>query len=414
MNLDLMTFLVFTIPIVVVLVRFALMIYPEAALPAKMQVKKDPDFKPVLAVIVPCYNEGQPVYETIKSIAESEYPRDKLFIYPQDDGSEDDSYGWMLKASYDFPNVFPAANGKNLGKTFTYLNAFDRAMLVEARPEITMIVDSDTLLYPAALGKMMANFADKRLGVVGAVAGAANPNHNMLTAIQTQLYFFGQRLAKVAESHFQGVAVIGGYALAVRSNLLLELKPEILHRNWFGVTVKDGEDRFITHLALLRGWGSYIEQGAEIRTYAMDTYPKYFGQQLRWKRSMLRTFFWVMRTLPTQVRSINIAALWALAASAFTVLVLFMLLIFGALVNPFTIIAPEHLIHLAIVTCLVAIVFTTVDRVKDQWVYNPFKMLLFLAWWVVNSFYLVLLSFFTLDQDAWGNREIKLSKTGKV
>jgi cellulose synthase/poly-beta-1,6-N-acetylglucosamine synthase-like glycosyltransferase len=195
--------------------------------------------------------------------------------------------------------------------------------------------------------------------------------------------------------------------LAVRRSVLVELKPFILSRNWFGVTVKDGEDRFITHLALLRGWNSYIEQGAEVRTFAMDTYPKYFGQQLRWKRSMIRTFLWVMRTLPRQVKTINMAALFALCASAFTVFILFMTLLFTALINPSAMFDPMQLIHLVIVTSLVSIACLNVDQIKDQLVYNPFKMILFLAWWVVNIFYLVIMSLFTLDQDAWGNRELK-------
>lgn len=402
MNLDLLGFLVFMIPIAIVLFRFACTLYPEAALPERMRVKKDLTFQPALAVIIPCYNEGKPVYDAIESIVRSEYPADKLFVYPQDDGSKDDSYGWIMKASYDFPNVFPAENAHNMGKTLSYLAGLDRS-----DSEIVMIVDSDVTVAPAAIAKLVACFADKRIGVVGAVAGASNSNHNFLTAIQTQLYFFGQRLAKIAESHFQGVAVIGGYALAVRRSILIELKPHILSRNWFGVTVKDGEDRFITHLALLRGWNSYVEQGAEIRTAAMDTFPKYFGQQLRWKRSMLRTFMWVARTMPKQIRTINVTALFALCASAFTVFVLFGGLLLVALTNPDALLQPYRILHLALFSSLVMIACYNIPALRDQYVYNPFKFVLFLGWWVVSVFYFVLLSFFTLDQDDWGNREIK-------
>jgi N-acetylglucosaminyltransferase len=401
--IELIAYLVFALPSCVVLFRFAMMIYPEQALPVFMQVKRDINRTPTVAVIIPTYNEGQPVYEAIKSVALSKYPKDKLSIYPQDDGSKDDSYGWIMKASYDFPNVFPQENGENLGKTLTYIKGLDRS-----ESDIVLIIDSDTTVAPEAINKIMANFADPRIGVVGAVCGTANPNHNILTAIQTQLYFFGQRLAKVAESHFQGVAVIGGYALAVRRQVLLELKPHILNRNWFGVIVKDGEDRFITHLALLRGWNTYVEQRAEIRTFAMDTYPKYFGQQLRWKRSLIRTFLWVMRTLPKQVKTINLAALFALCASAFTALVLFMMFLFIVFVNPSAIFEPMRLVHLVFITALVYTACLNVKQIKDQLVNNPFKMIMFLAWWIVNIFYLVLLSLFTLDQDAWGNREIKI------
>jgi hyaluronan synthase len=406
--LDLYTFLVFMVPATIIGLRFALMMWPEAALPESMRVKKDPAFKPTVAVIIPCYNEGAPVYDSIKSIALSDYPADKLKIYPQDDGSKDNSYGWMMKASYDFPNVFPQENGKNCGKTITYLNAIDRS-----ESDIVIVVDSDVTISPETIARMMANFADPKMGVVGAVVGVSNANHSPLTALQTQLYFFGQRLAKVSESHFQGVAVIGGYALAVRRHLILELKPEIVGRNWFGVPVKDGEDRFITHLSLLRGWNTYIEQGAETRTAAMDTYAKFFGQQLRWKRSLIRTFFWVIRTLPMQFRQMNLAALLAMLSSVCIVFLLFSFMLYTALINPAALISPDHMLRLLIVGTFVNLIFTRVGKLKDQWVLNPFKMGYFLAWWVVNEFYLVILSLVTLDQDAWGNREIKIKQEKK-
>lgn len=408
MTLDLFTFIIFMIPMSIIGLRFALMLWPEAALPESMRVKKDPNFKPVVAVIIPCYNEGQPVYDSIKSIALSDYPAEKIKIYPQDDGSKDNSYGWMMKASYDFPNVFPAENGKNSGKTTTYLNALDRS-----ESEIVIVVDSDVTISPETVSRMMANFADPKMGVVGAVVGVSNANHSPLTALQTQLYFFGQRLAKVSESHFQGVAVIGGYALAVRRHLIEELKPHIIDRNWFGVPVKDGEDRFITHLSLLRGWNTYIEQGAETRTAAMDTYSKFFGQQLRWKRSLIRTFFWVLRTLPMQFRQMNLAALLAMLSSVCIVFLLFAFLFYTAIINPAALISPDHMLRLIVVGTLVNLIFTRVGKLKDQWVLNPFKMCYFLAWWVVNEFYLVILSLVTLDQDAWGNREIKIKQETK-
>ena len=399
MNIDLLAFLVFTLPVFIFLVRFGLMAYPESSLPEGMKVKKDLTFTPSIAVIVPCYNEGSPVFDSIRSIALSVYGGE-LSAYPQDDGSKDDSYEWMLKAQRDFPNVFPEQNEVNKGKTHTYIRAMNRS-----DSELVMIVDSDTTVAPDAIAKMAACFADERIGVVGAPLGATNPNHSMLTAIQTYLYMFGLRLAKISESHFQGVAVIGGYALMVRRHLLKELEPEILKRNWFGVPVKDGEDRFVTHLSLLRGWGTYVEQGAEIRSYAMDTYSKYFGQQLRWKRSLIRTFFWVIRTLPYQVRNMKPSALLALFGSGVTVTILLIGTLFTLGTNPAAIFDPAKFVTLAFVSCIVMIVCSLKSNLKDQYLNNPLRLLLFTAWWVVNLFYLVILSLGTLEKDSWGNRE---------
>jgi cellulose synthase/poly-beta-1,6-N-acetylglucosamine synthase-like glycosyltransferase len=360
-----------------------------------------------VAVVIPCYNEGPLVYESIKSVAMSEYPKGKIMIFPQDDGSVDDSYQYMLKAAAEFPDiVFPERNEKNLGKTNTYLRAAERGK----GSEIVMIVDSDSTVAPNAIAKMMACFNDSRIGVVGAPAGISNPHHNMLTAIQVYLYIFGIRLIKIPESHFLGVAVVGGYAFAVRRVVLEELADEIRNRNWFGVPVKDGEDRFVTHLALLRGWGTYVEQDAEVRTTAMETYPKYFGQQLRWRRSLIRTFFWFVRTYPTQCKTMNPAGAWSLISSGIAVLVLLLAMVFLVVTNPLGLFAATKLIPAIFLLATVMVGCSLVPHLKDQVVNNPAKLILFFSWWIVNNFWLVVLSFFTLDQDAWGNRAIK--KTG--
>lgn len=365
-------------------------------------MRKNENYKPSVTIVIPCFNEGKAVYDTIKSVWDSDYPKDKLTICVQDDFSVDDSYEWILKASRDMDRVFPEQNEKNSGKTLSYLRGMERS-----QSDIVLIVDSDTLVAKDAVMKMMACFADARIGVVGAPLGTANPNHGMLTAMQTYLYFLGLRLAKISESKFQGVAVIGGYALAVRRHLLEELAPEIRDRNWFGVPVKDGEDRFITHLSLLRGWGTYVEQQAEVRAYALEDYPRYFGQQLRWKRSLIRTFFWVIRTLPYQVKNMNPMALFGIFSSGTLSLILMLGVITTFAGNPMALVDPRLFVMFGACIGLLMIVCSIKTSLRDQVLANPFKMVLFLAWFIVNLFYLVILSFFTLDQDAWGNRDKK-------
>ena len=402
MSLAILIYLLFAIPGAVIVLRLTIAALPKRVLPSRLAVRKDESFRPSVAVVIPCFNEGEAVYNTIRSVWESDYPKDKLKIYVQDDCSVDDSYDWILKAATDMDRVYPERSANNAGKTHTYLRAMDRS-----ESDIVLIVDSDTLLAPDAIHHMMACFHDERLGVVGAPLGTINPNHGMLTAMQTYLYFLGLRLAKISESKFQGVAVIGGYALAVRRSLLQELAPEIRHRNWFGVPVKDGEDRFITHLALLRGWGTYVEQKAEVRAYALEDYPRYFGQQLRWKRSLLRTYFWVIRTLPYQVRHLNPAALFGIFGSGSVAIILLMGVITTFAGNPMAIVDPRTFLFLGGAVGVVMTACYVKKNMRDQVLANPLKMVLFLAWFIVNLFYLVILSFFTLDQDAWGNRDKK-------
>src|SRR5258708_20554016 len=68
------------------------------------KIRKDFGFQPTVSVILPCYNEGRAVYEAIGSISGSDYPNDRFEIIAHDDCSVDDSFQWMLRAQWNFPN----------------------------------------------------------------------------------------------------------------------------------------------------------------------------------------------------------------------------------------------------------------------------------------------------------------------
>lgn len=53
---------------------------------------------PTTTVIVPAYNEGKQVYDTLMSLAESDFPVEKLQLLAIDDGSKDDTWYWMQQA----------------------------------------------------------------------------------------------------------------------------------------------------------------------------------------------------------------------------------------------------------------------------------------------------------------------------
>ena len=53
---------------------------------------------PTITVIVPAYNEGKQVWDTLMSLDNSNYPKEKIQIISIDDGSKDDTWDWMLDA----------------------------------------------------------------------------------------------------------------------------------------------------------------------------------------------------------------------------------------------------------------------------------------------------------------------------
>ena len=77
------------------------------------------DRLPVCTVVVPAYNEGKQVLKTLKSIADGDYPDDKIHIIVIDDGSIDDTWFWIKKAKESWvqdskPYVFPKMRAKGM------------------------------------------------------------------------------------------------------------------------------------------------------------------------------------------------------------------------------------------------------------------------------------------------------------
>lgn len=366
-------------------------------------VRKDYTYKPTVSILLPCFNEGHAVYDTIKSIWEGDYPHHLLEVIATDDCSVDDSWKWIQKAAKDFTGVTPVRNEENSGKTKTILNA-----LAKSKAEIVIIVDSDTLLSKSAITELMACLADKRLGAVGGPASVRNPNENALTNFQVYLYYLGFQLGKIIENTTRTVGVIGGYFFALRRDIFEDIRPELEARNWFGIKVKDGEDRFITHQILLRGYGTYMDMAAVCWTTVPNTFTKYFGQQLRWRRTTIRDFFFTLRDIPRHARDINIMSLYVYVLTPVVVLISIAHVGMLFFMNPSDWLSPQRLM-VYIVYSLISIYLVKKFH-PEQSLDNPLKLFVYSTWWIVNNLLLAPLALFTLDFDGWGNRDKKAIK----
>jgi cellulose synthase/poly-beta-1,6-N-acetylglucosamine synthase-like glycosyltransferase len=59
------------------IVKYTLALILKWSVPGA-KVKKDYTYQPAVGVLMPCFNEGKTVYETIESISKSNYPSDKF------------------------------------------------------------------------------------------------------------------------------------------------------------------------------------------------------------------------------------------------------------------------------------------------------------------------------------------------
>jgi cellulose synthase/poly-beta-1,6-N-acetylglucosamine synthase-like glycosyltransferase len=381
--------------------KYAWAILLRIAHPQWAKVKQDFTLEPTVSILLPCYNEGPDVYECIRTILACDYPQDKFEVIATDDCSKDDSFQWVQKAAEDFPGrVVARQNQHNLGKSRTLIGASK-----VSQSDIIIIIDSDCIFAKDTLRQLVSCFGSPKMGIVGGKVGVRNPNVNLLTQVQTFVYFLAFDLWKTTENWTRSVTCVGGYLLAIRRPLFEQIEPKVLARNWFGVEVVEGEDRYITHHALLLGYDTYVNVDAKCWTKAPEKYPQFFIQQYRWRKSGVRDLFMTYKLLPRHVGRVHPNGIYMSTVAPLTLLTMTITLFFAPLYHPLFWLTPiTPLITLATGAIVHWIIS---NNCPEQKVKNPLAFGLFGFWWVINSFYLTVLCLLTFDFSDWGSRAKK-------
>ncbi len=239
------------------------------------------DFEPTVTVVIPMFNEGESIKETLQSLLASEYPREKLEIVVVDDCSTDDSFEMAREiARTSGGQLRVVRNRQNLGKR----RSINRAVAA-SKSEIIVSVDSDVVVDPNAIKELTRRFTDDRIAAVGGWIDVRNKQENWLTRMQTIKYWYGYFFLKNLEWGFRRIMCLSGCLTAYRRKVLVELEPILESRAILGVPIKYGEDRFLTRQIIKAGYLTTMTHAARCRTFVPANLSEYFSQQLRWRRS---------------------------------------------------------------------------------------------------------------------------------
>ncbi len=238
-------------------------------------------YEPDLAVIIPAKNESRGIYATARSLAEQDYPSEKLTVVLINDGSTDDTGYWMDRAATDFGfKVIHLAENK--GK---------RAAIAEGMrvhdAEVTALIDSDVQLDRDALREVLRGFCSPRIAAVCGHTDVQNAEVNWLTRMQTQQYFIAFRTFRALEGHFRSVICCSGAFSVYRTSVLRRVMKEWLSQTFLGVKRTFGDDRGLTNLILRQGLETIYVPTAKASTIVPETLSKYMTQQVRWRRSFI-------------------------------------------------------------------------------------------------------------------------------
>ncbi|MBE0615471.1 MAG: glycosyltransferase [Burkholderiales bacterium] len=239
---------------------------------------------PTMTVVIPAYNEGAMVEQSIDSVAAARYPAGRLEILVVDDGSTDDTWTHIQRAAARRPDLVTAVRlDHNQGKRVALATGF-RA----ARGEILVTIDSDSVIETGALLAMAGPFRDPRVGAVAGKVAALNRDSGFIPRMLHVRYVLSFDFLRSVQSTYRTVYCCPGALAAYRASVVRELLEPWLHQRFLGVRCTYGEDRALTNDILARGFDAVYQGNAVVHTLVPDTYAKLCKMYLRWDRSYIR------------------------------------------------------------------------------------------------------------------------------
>src|SRR5215470_1219441 len=190
-----------------------------------------PETAPMITVIIPAYNEGSMVETSIDSVAAAAYPAGRLEILAIDDGSTDDTWGYIQRAAKRNSSVVTAVRlPQNLGKRGALAEGFRRA-----HGDVLVTIDSDSVIEPQTLLAIVGPFADPRVGAVAGKVAVYNRRSGLLPKMLHVRFVLAFDFLRSAQSVFRTVYCCPGALAAYRATAVREVIEKWEHQTFLGV-----------------------------------------------------------------------------------------------------------------------------------------------------------------------------------
>jgi hyaluronan synthase len=245
---------------------------------------------PLCTIVVPAYNEGHLVYFTLMSIAQSDYPKEKMELWAIDDGSTDETWYWINKAKEKLGNRLTIfKQEKNMGKKHALYKGFKTG-----KGEIFVTIDSDSIVHKDTLRNLVSPFVnDEKCGAVAGNVRVMNKNEGVIPRMLDVSFVFSFEFIRSAQSALGFVLCTPGALAAYRGNVLMKVADTWLNQTFAGRPASIGEDRALTNYILAEGCTVKFQKNSIVETNTPTDYKGLHKMYTRWGRSDVRET-WMM------------------------------------------------------------------------------------------------------------------------
>ncbi|WP_430613438.1 glycosyltransferase [Flavobacterium sp. JP2137] len=243
------------------------------------------DLLPSCTIIVPAYNEGKLVLETLRSLAASNYPTDKIQLISIDDGSKDDTWEWMLRAKKELGDRLAIYQQPcNLGKRHALYRGFKLG-----QGEVFITVDSDSIVKKDTLRNLVSPFVtDENCGAVGGNVRVLNNKKALIPRMLNVSFVFSFEFIRSAQSVLGTVLCTPGALAAYKKEAVMNCLEDWMNQTFMGQPTDIGEDRAMTNMILKQGYKVLFQRDALVLTNIPENYTSLYKMFIRWERSNVR------------------------------------------------------------------------------------------------------------------------------
>jgi cellulose synthase/poly-beta-1,6-N-acetylglucosamine synthase-like glycosyltransferase len=250
-------------------------------------------YTPRVAVLVPAWNEGAVIGETIQRLVSMDYPKNALHVYVVDDASTDDTPLVVQQKAAEYPGqVFHLRREKGgQGKAHTLNHGIEQVLKERFDPnnpdeseenpfwaEALLIIDADVIFESDSLRKMARHLSNPEIGAVTAYIKEGSQPPNYMQRFIGYEYITAQAAGRRAQNVMGAMfCLAGGAQLHSRENLI-SIGGRI-------DTSSLAEDTFTTFKTQLEaGNRVYFEGNATVWAEEPCDIDGLWKQRLRWAR----------------------------------------------------------------------------------------------------------------------------------
>ena len=363
---------------------------------------------PLVTVIIPAYNEGSLVRDTIWSVTHSHYPPERLQVIVVDDGSTDDTWEHIVNAASNAPiPVTTFRQPRNMGKRHALHAGFQRA-----EGDVWVTVDSDSILHPDALRNGVSPLLrDQRIGLVAGCVKVLNRNDSLITRFLKVQFVLSFTFSRAYQSQIRGLLTTPGALSIYRASAVKPVLEAWLRQTFLGLPCRTGEDRSMTNLITAQGFHSFFQSNAVVWAQMPSRYMGMAKMYLRWARSNIRETLVLLSFLFTPFRQDYVWAFRINSVLITTTLIVPYLLIFNSyyllLTSPSWLF--KHAVIVAVFSIPMAAIYYRSERDSDYaWV------IAYEFFWVLACQWIMPYAFLTCRrQGAWITRESRETGSGE-